>query len=175
MSKIHVFEEAGLGKAPYQYIGSHEHHSGGVMDYGTNCDFCGQYIRSVFTLKSSDGKLFHVGSDCINKAGDRGLKKFVSEELKKRRSERLNLSFKDYRERFADYEDDLSNVCHPYHRSGTMADYCRYIFDPCREWGDQWASESQKNRVVSAFRKIEKSRLINNKNVKGGESEKPNL
>lgn len=98
MEKIHVFEKAGLGKAPFAFVGSYEHHEHafgsniqGLIphgDYGTNCEFCGHYIRNVFLVESSDGKTFRVGSDCVTKTGDAGMINKVKAILKEQRQER---------------------------------------------------------------------------------------
>lgn len=63
--KIHVFEEAGLGKAPFYFEDIHEG--------WTSCDHCGRSIYWQFSIASSDGKHFIVGSSCVAKTGDYGL------------------------------------------------------------------------------------------------------
>lgn len=102
MEKIHVFEKAGLGKAPFAFVGSYEHHehafgsnAGGLIphgDYGTSCDFCGHYIRNVFLIESSDGKTFRVGSDCVAKTGEKGMINKVRAILNDKRKERERLA-----------------------------------------------------------------------------------
>jgi hypothetical protein len=74
----HLFEQAGLGEAPYEYLG--------CVDTGrsnTSCQFCNTKIRYEFHLKSKDGKKFFVGSDCIYKSGDAGLTKLAKFERKR--------------------------------------------------------------------------------------------
>jgi len=83
---IHPFQRAGLGLAPFRYIGqvhqdiaygqavvnSAEFRAGGVMvttKPGGTCAYCGNGILNMFNVKSADGKTFHVGSDCIQKVG----------------------------------------------------------------------------------------------------------
>lgn len=93
---IHKFEQAGLGKAPFKYIGmvdqqiSHGErvigNVGGVQmttKQGGSCAYCGQYIINMFNVKSADGNVFHVGCDCINKVGDAGLTVLVNADVKK--------------------------------------------------------------------------------------------
>jgi hypothetical protein len=69
----HVFEAAGLGQYPYTFMGSYESvyvaGNGAPRQPGTCCDYCGTGIMIVLKLKSSDGKEFKVGQDCVNKAG----------------------------------------------------------------------------------------------------------
>jgi hypothetical protein len=74
---LHVFERAGLGKAPYAVIGAFECKYQACPDApvqpGGSCDYCGTGIMYAIELRSHDGRIFKVGSDCINKAGDSGL------------------------------------------------------------------------------------------------------
>lgn len=96
---VHVFEAAGLGKAPFKFIGletsndreavNMERKNAGQIyttNFCTSCDYCSQSIQNAYCVESSDGKRFKVGCDCIKKTGDKGLKKIISEiESKKRR------------------------------------------------------------------------------------------
>lgn len=92
----HPFEKAGLGKAPFRYLGCTESK---IVDYpgatprpGTTCDFCGTAIMGVFFVGSADGKRFKVGCDCIAKTerkdntADRKFCTAVEMEVKKRRN-----------------------------------------------------------------------------------------
>lgn len=98
---IHAFEEAGLGKAPFRYIGiehqdiSHGERvigsSGGIAittKPGGTCDFCGAYIVNMFKVESADGNRFHVGCDCIRKVGDAGLKKAIDRDVNQMKRDR---------------------------------------------------------------------------------------
>jgi glycine cleavage system protein P-like pyridoxal-binding family len=78
---IHPFEEAGLGKAPFRYIGAIDQNitqAGTVVigEYngvqfettaGGTCDYCGMAIVNMYRVRSSDGKVFKVGCDCLKK------------------------------------------------------------------------------------------------------------
>ncbi len=104
-STIHAFEQAGLGKAPFRYIGM-EHqdisygqrvvgHAGGcpiMTKPGGTCDYCGTYIVNIFTVESADGNRFKVGCECVRKTGDAGLVRNVDRDVKemerKRRQEK---------------------------------------------------------------------------------------
>lgn len=55
----HMFEVAGLGKAPYTFDGVETTH-------GSTCQFCSTAIIYRFWLISADGKRFFVGSDCTS-------------------------------------------------------------------------------------------------------------
>ncbi len=74
---VHVFERAGLGKAPFRFVGVevkvYQACPGAPAQPGGSCDYCGQGIKSCYTLRSADGRQFHVGCDCIDKSGDKGL------------------------------------------------------------------------------------------------------
>ena len=87
MEPIHAFEKAGLGKAPFRYIGAEERRgpiktvvNGVETTVGApgqamgSCDFCGQGIAICCRIDSADGKRFTVGIDCVRRTGDAGLK-----------------------------------------------------------------------------------------------------
>lgn len=95
MEKQHVFELAGLGRAPFRFVGMiqqdlcygevilnrEEYEKTGVSvttKPGGSCDFCGQYIVRMFKIQDADGKCFKVGCDCVDKTGDAGLVRAVS-------------------------------------------------------------------------------------------------
>ncbi len=77
MSNVHPFEAAGLGKAPFKFIGHYESKfqacPGAPVKAGSCCDYCPASIMQVFMVRSADGKEFKVGSDCIMKVDDREL------------------------------------------------------------------------------------------------------
>ncbi len=85
-STIHTFEQAGLGKAPYKYLGVSENRfplGGGEWKPGGCCDYCFTGILYEFAFRSADGKFFKVGSECIYKSGDHGLRKVVDAAVNK--------------------------------------------------------------------------------------------
>lgn len=64
----HRWELAGLGVAPFKYLGMYENRfdmGGGRSKPGGTCNYCGQGILYCFKVESSDGKRFVVGCDCI--------------------------------------------------------------------------------------------------------------
>lgn len=74
---MHVFERAGLGKAPFCCIGMIEkkfqaHRDAPVLPAGT-CDYCHNGIMYVYQVRSVDGRTFGVGCDCVERTGDAGL------------------------------------------------------------------------------------------------------
>ena len=73
---MHVFERAGLGKAPFRCVGMIEKaisYPDGTSQASGCCDFCGNGIRFVFQVKSRDGRVSGVGSNCVDRTGDAGL------------------------------------------------------------------------------------------------------
>ena len=78
MIRLHPFERAGLGLAPFKFVSTNEKwfqaNAGGLFKGpskpGSSCDYCGTGIAHEFWCVSSDGKKFKVGCDCIEKVGD---------------------------------------------------------------------------------------------------------
>ena len=86
----HVFTLSGLGQAPFRFLGVNENAfrlPDGTTKAGGTCDHCGTGIRWEFNLLSADGTRSKVGSDCIRKAGDRGLINIAKAEQNRRRRE----------------------------------------------------------------------------------------
>lgn len=72
----HCFELAGLGKAPFRFVGMSVNvirYPDGSTQAGGSCDYCGTGIANECQVKSADGRTFKVGCDCIQKTGDAGL------------------------------------------------------------------------------------------------------
>lgn len=119
MTKVHVFEH--LGKPPYKYTGFAElvfiNPCTGAAKAGGSCDHCGTAIRNAFYFTSADGKTFKVGSSCVNKSGDKGLRKFVSQETKKLKAQReqaeLPLLRKQLAELIQEVQPKTSQMEHP--------------------------------------------------------------
>lgn len=71
--KVHPFEKAGLGRAPFAFVAMRENvYSAcpGHSQPGGTCDYCGTGIMYECVIESSDGKRFVVGSDCVRKTYD---------------------------------------------------------------------------------------------------------
>jgi hypothetical protein len=109
----HKFTLAGLGAAPFRYLGMSESvitYPDGTTQAGGCCDYCGTGIRYVFHIASADGKTSNVGCDCITKAGDAGLMKAykrspqwraVQREKRKAKADRDRTALKELLERNA--------------------------------------------------------------------------
>jgi hypothetical protein len=89
---IHKFEAAGLGKAPFRFVGceskTYQACPGAPLQPGGSCDYCGTAITIHCHVVSADGRRFKVGSDCIAKVGDAGLKRAVDAKKKEARKAR---------------------------------------------------------------------------------------
>lgn len=83
----HIFEQAGLGKAPFKLVGySYETFKPAIdcpAKPGGSCAYCGQAISHMYHIESADGKKFHVGCECVNKTGDKGLVKEMKAQVRK--------------------------------------------------------------------------------------------
>jgi hypothetical protein len=75
----HMFEQEGLGLAPYTFLGVEP-------IPGAHCQFCNTPIVYLFWLRSADNKVFYVGSDCILESGDAGLKVIIDPIIKEHRA-----------------------------------------------------------------------------------------
>lgn len=144
-TEIHAFERAGLGLAPYTFVGlekrTYQACYGAPTQPGASCMFCATGIVYLFWLRSADGKKFFVGSDCIQKSGDAGLQRvidpYVKAHEKEIREERENF----YIGEFAKYVTEtnyfatpaLLNTPHPsrYYASlgRTLGDYQKFCYD----------------------------------------------
>lgn len=61
----HIFEEAGLGVAPFKVAS--------YFECENHCQFCGTRIIRNFVIEDVRGAQFVVGSECVKKTGDTGL------------------------------------------------------------------------------------------------------
>lgn len=142
ISEVHPFEKAGLGVAPFRYVGMIAQEisygervigsAGGVpitTKPGGTCDFCGAYIVNMFQVESSDGNRFKVGCDCIKKV-DAKLTKSIAVDVKKMKAIRE-------RQRIADAKAALPKAYKlqgqphpaPYHAADgkTLANYVEWL------------------------------------------------
>lgn len=81
---VHLFEQRGLGKAPFECV---SYVDVGSVRAGVTCQYCGTAIRNVYTVRDALRATFVVGCECIRKTGDKGLRKAITEaEREKRRA-----------------------------------------------------------------------------------------
>lgn len=134
---VHVFERAGLGKAPFRFRGAarvvYQACPGAPIQPGGSCDYCGQAISIHCTIESSDGKRFKVGSDCVAKTGDAGLRKVATAVAKlkaKEQTEREAARVRAAEEKLSDPElrEKLESQPHPRGFTGqTMLDWVNWM------------------------------------------------
>lgn len=151
--QIHAFEKAGLGKAPFKYLGlKYQDISYGMLNIkikgangqmidaqttpGGSCDFCGHYILNMFEIESADGIRSKVGCDCILKCGDSGLvkvvKKAVSEAAsKKRRDKKMAVEAENRELCIATDFSQFRLIPHPTayraEQGESLADWCEWM------------------------------------------------
>lgn len=90
--KIHIWEQHGLGVAPFKIVGFQEITTptvGGVpAKAGSTCDACGTGIKDVFWIQGADGRRFKVGNVCVDKTGDAGLRRVVAAKVRELKTAR---------------------------------------------------------------------------------------
>lgn len=67
---LHPFEEAGLGHAPFRFVGFEVRKFSpvpGITLPGSSCAYCGQAIVNCCTVRDADGRHFIVGPDCVRR------------------------------------------------------------------------------------------------------------
>jgi hypothetical protein len=93
-SKVHPFERAGLGVAPFRFVGYYESKFQAIPGDpscpvlpGLSCDFCGQGIMIVCQIQDARGARFKVGQDCCRRTNDGRLVAAVEKVLTDRERE----------------------------------------------------------------------------------------
>ena len=151
--KVHVFEAAGLGKAPFAFVGWYEDRGPKVMGDGYTvgapgqpmgtCEYCGTGIAICCQVQSSDGRTFVVGSDCVAKTGDAGLKKKVdelkAEAIRKKQGETISANW-------AWVEKNREKLA--------TLPYGRYTMLESIEWFYKNAGRSGKIRIIRTAKKL---------------------
>lgn len=136
--KVHPFERAGLGSAPFRFLGMRENvYSAcpGHSQPGGTCDYCGTGIRYECVIGSADGRKFVVGTDCVRKAGDAKLVPLVAsaerERKRKAREAKELARIQSAWRTFRAHRDAFSREPHPnimLAKSGrTLADYVEFL------------------------------------------------
>lgn len=92
---IHLFEQAGLGVAPFRVVGFDVQPKeirtmlpDGVeliQKGGGSCDYCGNGIMTFVWIKGVEGERFKVGTTCCEKVGKKGDRRLLSEVQKLKR------------------------------------------------------------------------------------------
>lgn len=93
---VHCFQAAGLGQAPFSWVGYTDYGLGASFDSNCHCcDYCSKPLRHVCEIMSADGDRFFVGTDCLKKTGDRGLLKAYKYSPQVRAQKRAAIATKD--------------------------------------------------------------------------------
>lgn len=141
---VHQFEYAKLGKAPYQYLG--------IQRACASCEFCNTPISYKFYLKGADGKVFFVGSDCIEKSGDAGLIRVIDADVKRLQKEvrdtRADALIALFAAALPNFFSDDKRP-HPYKyradRGETYGDYLR------EQYNYRWLGKAKKASMARKF------------------------
>lgn len=120
-------------------------HAGGIpitTKPGGSCAYCGTYIVHMFNVRSADGKVFHVGSDCIEKVaaehktvGNNLLLLQVKSAIAQRNKDQLAFRAKEAREFYATAEVQAWVVTRPFpmawgdSKGLTLKDHLDFIMD----------------------------------------------
>lgn len=165
---VHVFEKAGLGKAPFRFVGMYRDVGPKQMGDGLTCgapgqpmgtcDYCGTGIADCCSIRSSDGKTFIVGTTCVNKTGDAGLIKAYKsspEYREQMRQQRVALATKKRQEikrLMAEHEDLLRSLPHPkgFTEWGTNTPLTAYDYV---DWMVQHSGAAGRHRLLQWLRK----------------------
>jgi len=145
--KLHKFEEAGLGKAPFRVVGYRydvgpkvisvkggvTHTAGSPGQPMGVCKYCGEGIAHVFIIRSADGNEFDVGSTCVGKTGDAGMKKAVNRKVnalrREAREKKEMAKIAEGREWCAARRDEMTKLPHPSFDGKTLADYYDWMME----------------------------------------------
>jgi hypothetical protein len=166
LGKIHKFEAAGLGKAPFRFVGmnvnTYQACAGAPIQAGGSCDYCGTGIMYEFRIRSTDGKESVVGCDCINKVGDMGLKRMVetSPEYRKweaeKKAAKTQATIEELKALITTHEEAMQVKAHPMgftdRTTGkplTYRDYVTWMYNHCGHAGRTSLVKAIKKAFVS--------------------------
>lgn len=160
----HAFEIAGLGLAPFRFVGvgvNQITYPNGTTKPGGSCDYCGTAIANECRVKSSDGRLFKVGCDCIAKVGDSGLLKAYksSPEFRAKsraaRQAKAKAVFTELANLIAANRDALRALSHPGgyvdRKTGvplTANDWADWMFNNCGDSGRAYTLRAMKKLLA---------------------------
>lgn len=130
---MHVFDKAGLGVAPFRYIGVESKVGPIQLNDGTTigapgqpmgcCDYCGTGIKDCYKVQSADGKTFVVGCDCVTKLAKADNVKYdatlyaIKQDAKKlataKRHAREDAKLAKLEKEFSKFEGKAASLPHP--------------------------------------------------------------
>lgn len=138
--RVHKFEIAGLGPAPYVFLRvekrAYQACQGAPVQPGTTCDYCGTSIMFAFILRAADGSEFKVGCDCVHKTNDTRLIGAIADAERRHRREvteaRENAQIAEFEPHLDAFLSRFASEPHPnsyYASQGkTRADYKRFCW-----------------------------------------------
>lgn len=146
MEPTHVFERAGLGVAPFTFVGC-EHKTyqacpGAPIQPGGACAYCGTGIVVHCIIRDANGREFAVGNECVRKTGDAGLRKDQNKALTAARHAREDARIAEGVAWAAEHRDALESVCE---KRGSLAEKI--------DWYMRNAGRSGKLRILAYARK----------------------
>jgi hypothetical protein len=154
METLHIFEEAGLGHAPYKFMGLYSLPSPLIAETNPDmynlmleeiphttlggagtCSYCGMPIMNLYIIQSLDKETFFVGSECVLKTGDKGLinlaKRAANEVVTDKRHSKESIAIEVLRSALNEKEvqEYLDTLPHPKGWEGqTFMDYADWMF-----------------------------------------------
>lgn len=139
--RMHIWEAAGLGRAPYRVIGCVEHPN--------VCAFCGTNILINYRVEDARGYQFVVGSDCVRSSGDDGMiltvRYYERMARRERAAQRAAKMSDELRALIRDHADELRQRPHPNGFAGlTLLWYA--------EWMHLHAGATGKARAIGMIR-----------------------
>jgi len=164
----HAFEEAGLGRAPFRFLGCRDTSAGadangmvrssvggsGVETWtkpGGSCEFCGTYIVIFCMIQDADGKRFHVGTSCAGKSGDKGiinLAKRAAGKLSRakalvKQAARIVAARAAFSAEGSEVRAALAAKPHPGRAAETLADYVEWMLVSGHEFAETIRTEDK--------------------------------
>jgi len=154
---IHVFERAGLGRAPFRCVGVSQNLyplGDGTSKPGGTCAYCGTGIEWECWIHSADGLTFPVGTDCVERTGDEGLIKAYKTSADYRAAQAAKREIRDQKvtRELADLLDDphVQYILHALpHPNPARTD--ESLLDHA-EWMRKNAGASGRKRILKAIR-----------------------
>lgn len=169
-TKMHKFTEAGLGQAPFRVlkveyrVGPYIYEdpkTGITTTIGSagqpmgSCDYCSRGIAECWVIRSTDGKESIVGSACVRKTGDAGLRKIVDKHQAKLRVERESKRIEAFLARLAEDQELQALLESKPHPNNYWASQGKTMLDSV-SWLLNNAGHSGQLRAVRAAARIEK-------------------
>lgn len=132
----------------------------GFTDSHTECDRCGRAdLKGTWNIETSEGQIFHLGSDCIKKAYQMTQKEFIAKvdvdySARRRTAREIYFSTPEYKAQDA-YQNTYVQPAGQWTHPRTQFDIDRELYG--------WRYVSQKGEAAKAIQQ----RLVTEFNLKG--------